>query len=263
MRYKTGCLICGKNLVFSKSATAANCFYCGAMHETHAACVEHHYVCDACHSASANDLIEKYCINTTSIDPIAMATQLMKNPTVKMHGPEHHFLVPAVLLASFSTLQSLPKKKRAAMIREARKRAEDVKGAFCGFQGACGAAIGTGIFISIITKATPYSTNEWHLSNLITAQSLSKIAEHGGPRCCKRDSFLAILSAVKFIRKELAVTIPIGKQPVCTFSPLNKECRGKNCPFFDKDSSDGTSFASNSMAAYEPGKSHSSRRRKI
>jgi hypothetical protein len=36
-----------------------------------------------------------------------MALNLMKNPQIKMHGPEHHFLVPAVLLAAYYNTQKI------------------------------------------------------------------------------------------------------------------------------------------------------------
>ncbi len=42
---------------------------------------------------------------------MALAIRLMRLPAVKMHGPEHHFLVPAVLLAAYlerHRLQPLP-----------------------------------------------------------------------------------------------------------------------------------------------------------
>jgi hypothetical protein len=234
MEYRTGCLICGKELVFYESATSAGCFYCGSVHETNAICVEHHYICDACHSASADDLIENYCIRTDSLDPIETATRLMKIPSVKMHGPEHHFLVPAVLLACYSSCTSIPLEKRTQQIRQARKRAEGVKGGFCGFYGACGAAIGTGIFMSLITESTPHSGAEWRLCNLVTAEGLAKIAEYQGPRCCKRNSYLAILSAVAFLAREFAVKIPFDGPPTCTFTALNKDCHRRECPFFAK-----------------------------
>jgi len=50
---------------------------------------------------AANDLIEQYCLHTGQTDPLEIAVTLMKNPALKMHGPEHHLLVPAVLLAAF------------------------------------------------------------------------------------------------------------------------------------------------------------------
>jgi hypothetical protein len=49
---------------------------------------------------SANDFIEKYCIVSDESDPLAMALTLMRNPALTMHGPEHHFLVSAVLITA-------------------------------------------------------------------------------------------------------------------------------------------------------------------
>ena len=157
----------------------------------------------------------------------------MNNSMVKMHGPEHHFLVPAVLLSVYYNQGFISSADKADKITKARKRSEQVPGGFCGFNGACGAAIGTGIFISLITKATPVSKTEWKLSNLMTSESLKAIAEHGGPRCCKRDSFLAILTAVGFVRKQFAVTWHIEEPVICTFNSLNEECLKEECPFYN------------------------------
>ena len=43
------------------------------------------------------------------------------------------------------------------------------------------------------------------LSHQMTAKSLGKIGETGGPRCCKRDSFLSILAAVDFVEEHFGV----------------------------------------------------------
>ena len=58
MSYKSGCVVCGEKLVYSETLAPASCFFCGATHETGARCANGHYVCDDCHSGSANDLIE-------------------------------------------------------------------------------------------------------------------------------------------------------------------------------------------------------------
>jgi hypothetical protein len=238
MNHKTGCLICGKELSYSETLKPVLCFLCKAVHETNTTCVDQHYVCDACHSGSANDLIERYCINTISTDPIALATLLMREPVIKMHGPEHHFLVPAVLLAAYFNQKHTSIGEKAESIQTARKRAEDIKGGFCGFHGACGAAIGTGIFVSVISKSTPLSGVEWRLSNLMTAESLSKIAENPGPRCCKRGSFIAVIRAVEFLDREFGFEIPIDQQPVCSFDSLNRECHKESCDFFQIEKAD-------------------------
>lgn len=195
------------------------------------ACAHDHYVCDRCHSGSANDLIQRYCSTTESTDPMAMAITLMQSPHIKMHGPEHHFLVPAVLLAAYYNRVNGGGSDKAKKIETARRRAEDIKGGFCGFYGNCGAAVGTEIFLSVMTDATSLSKAEWRLCNLMTAESLQAIANHGGPRCCKRDTFLAIRTAAAFLNKELHVDLDVTEPVICEFSPLNKECTHDECPF--------------------------------
>jgi hypothetical protein len=151
---------------------------------------------------------------------------------MKMHGPEHHFLVPAVLLAAYCNATDRPRDEKAGLIAKARSRAEEVKGGSCGFNGNCGAAVGTGIFVSLATGATPLSRAEWRLANLMTSESLHIIADLGCPRCCKRDVFLALRVAVAFLDKELDVELPTEEPVVCEFSALNRECLKEACPFF-------------------------------
>jgi len=229
-KYKTGCLICGKELVYLKKDEKIRCNYCQNFYDSNVKCIDNHYICDSCHSLSANDLIEKTCIKSKSENPLELAMMLMKNPNIKMHGPEHHFLVPAVLLTSYYNIKKEYHKKKEK-IKKARKRAEQTFGGFCGTHGTCSGAIGTGIFISIITDATPLSEKEWKLSNQMTAKTLSKVAEYGGPRCCKRNTFIAIIEAVNFLKNRFNENIKIDRDVLCTFSDLNNECIQDQCPF--------------------------------
>jgi hypothetical protein len=179
----------------------------------------------------AEDLIESTTIRSTSDNPFVIAETLLESPTVKMHGPEHHFLVPATLIAALYNHTGEQEKKERG-IRSARRRAEMVKGGFCGFLGDCGAAVGTGIFVSVVTGATPLSREEWRLANLMTARALEEIARHGGPRCCKRNTFLALRSAVRFLSSEMGIRLPEPDRIVCHFSDRNNECLGERCPFY-------------------------------
>ncbi|HTP64516.1 MAG TPA: DUF5714 domain-containing protein [Geobacteraceae bacterium] len=231
MSYKTGCLICGFELSYLAAEEKLPCEYCGREFTVEVCCVNHHYVCDGCHSLAANDLIEQFCRTTRLTDSYRIAITLMKNPGIRMHGPEHHFLVPAALLAAWYNRHVNAMRKDAAIIM-ARRRAEDIKGGVCGSHGACGAAIGTGIFVSLITGATPLAKEEWRLANQMCAESLRLIAENGGPRCCKRDSFLAIGAAVTFLNEHFGTGLPVEKRISCEFALLNRECLGEECPFF-------------------------------
>jgi hypothetical protein len=231
MVHQSGCLICGEALTYFERLQKVNCVICSGEFEGDANCVQGHYVCNTCHSGNANDWVEGYCLHSTETDPVAMANTLMHSPKVKMHGPEHHFLVPAVLLTAYYNVIGEPDQK-AKKIRQARKRGENVLGGFCGFYGACGAGVGTGIFISLLTDSTPLSESGWRLSNLMTARSLEEIACHGGPRCCKRDTFLALQTAQLFLEQNFNISLPITEPILCGFSEMNKECLEGGCPYF-------------------------------
>lgn len=231
MQTKTeGCLICGEELVYNVVKTELICELCGNTFTSNAECKNHHFVCDKCHQSDAVDLIEQYCLNSNSKNPVYVANEVMKLPKVNLHGPEHHFIVPAVLLtAYFNNIENTMKLK--AKLKIAKERAKNVLGGFCGFHGACGAAIGTGIFYSVLTNCTPLSENEWKHSNFLTSKSLNNIAESGGPRCCKRDTFIAILSTADYLKEKLSVVLEITN-PKCSFYKKNKECKNISCQFF-------------------------------
>lgn len=91
--------------------------------------------------------------------------------------------------------------------------------------------MGTGIFISLITGATPLKQKEWSLANQVTARSLMVIGRHGVPRCCKRNSWLAITAAVTFLSERFGVDLPVRTTITCTFSAINRECLREACPF--------------------------------
>lgn len=67
----------------------------------------------------------------------------------------------------------------------------------------------------------------------MTASALGAIGEIGGPRCCKRDSYLSILQAVDFVRENLGIHM---EQPkiCCSYRSQNNQCIGKRCPFCKK-----------------------------
>lgn len=229
-----GCIICKQELIYKEKSEQMICAVCKEEKESNAVCRQGHFICDACHSSGALEYIENYCRNSTSSNPVAIALELMNNPKIKMHGPEHHFLVPAVLITVYYNAAGkpdiIPEK-----LEIAGQRSKNVPGGYCGFFGACGAAIGTGTFMSIILEANPLSKKEWRLANLITAGSLEKIALSGGPRCCKRDSYIAIENSIRFVKENLNVELESQKIE-CVFSGVNKECLYNKCRYFrDKD----------------------------
>ncbi len=226
----SGCLICGQDLLYLEKEEQGQCFLCKKTFQTKTKCIQHHFICDACHSTHAIENIEQLCLLSLETNPVKLLFLLLENPKIKMHGPEHHFLVPAILLTCYYNAIKKPELLKEKLIM-AKNRAKNILGGFCGFYGTCGAGVGTGIFISIITEANPLSKKEWQLAHFITSQSLNKIGHHGGPRCCKRNTFLALETAATFLKEELEVILPLS--PIlCSFSQNNKECQKKACPYY-------------------------------
>ena len=224
------CLICGAPLEYLQNDTLMECVICHKQEPSKTRCVEGHYVCNSCHTSGMDSIIAM-CMDETSRNPIEILEKMMSKPFCHMHGPEHHVLVGAALLTAYNNcLPDTAKVDMFTALVEVMERGRQVPGGFCGYMGACGASISTGIFMSVITRNTPLSTDTWRLCNLCTAKALEQVAENGGPRCCKRDSYLSILTAIDFVREHLGVEM---EKPVvtCSRSQINNQCIGKKCPF--------------------------------
>lgn len=163
-------------------------------------------------------------------DPIALATAVMELEGFPMHAPLHHYLVPAVLLTVCRKAQGHDCSVLERDLEVALERACGVPGGSCGFYGACGAGVGVGIFWSVITDCTPLSDQVWGYSNGATGKALTEIAAVGGPRCCKRCTYLALESTLEQIRSVLELDVR-AVRPSCHFSDRNTECLGARCPY--------------------------------
>ncbi len=225
------CLICKAPLEYLETDQLMECAICHRRENSKTRCVRGHYVCDRCHTAGL-DAIVGLCLRETSRDPVAILERMMALPFCHMHGPEHHVMVGAALLTAYRNAGGDVDLDKS--LAEMMNRGRSVPGGACGFWGACGAGISTGMFISIISKSTPLSTEPFALSHQMTARSLAAIGAVGGPRCCKRDSYLSILAAVDFVKEHFGIEMDRPKV-VCAHSARNNQCLGKRCPFSKAD----------------------------
>lgn len=185
---------------------------------------------------SFNDYITRGCLEFFESDadfqPLEMADYFMDNPALAMHCVEHHYLIPAVLLTVSRKKQGESAEQLQSDLKKACVRANNVLGGFCGFYGTCGAAVGIGIYLSILTDTNPRSVENWSLVNLATAKSLISISKINGPRCCKRNTYLALSSAIPFVKENLGLDLGTVPKITCHHYPKNDDCKGKECPFF-------------------------------
>lgn len=221
-----GCAVCGEELVYSKTPQALTCAVCGELHEAYIYCDKGHYVCDNCHGMDILDKAKKLLAASTEKNPIALANRVFQIPGLKMHGPEYHSLVPAILIAA---RQNRIGQKDMEQIKEAISRGRNIKGGSCGLYGNCGAAVGAGIAYSVLEEVTSMTALKRSAANRITGQALLAVSANPGPRCCKRD---AVSSIRTFMENTDYFHGIASEEYVCSQQMLNKDCMGARCPYF-------------------------------
>jgi len=221
------CSVCGSEL--QEEERVQKCIYCGTEEECEWLCPHGHYVCEECRVASAEEIIERTALSTTESDPASIATLLMRHPMFREHGPAHHLLVAPVILAALRN-QGYPIRKGA--LRAALKRMKDIPHAACATRGDCGAAVGVGCAVSLLTGAKFRSDRERALTLQATAEAVRRLAEHGGARCCRQSVYSALESAAAFLERELGLILGISTPVFCPFSSTTEDCKKDACVYF-------------------------------
>ena len=221
------CLICKAKLIYLENAEEMQCVICGETFSSNAKCENDHFVCDNCHVTDM-DIIKETCLKSDERSPYKILNNLMNREFIHMHGPEHHVLVGASLLTAFKN--SGGNIELNSSLDEMIRRGSQVPGGICGFWGTCGASVSLGIFLSIITESTPLSIESWGIVNRETGKTLQTIGEIGGPRCCKRNSYIAIEQGIKAVKKYFDIDMEIDRI-ICSFNSRNNQCIIKRCPF--------------------------------
>ncbi len=224
------CGVCGRPLVYATDSVPCTCALCGKEERSLIYCPAGHYVCDRCHSKAAIDVLRQVLADTRSTDPSEILEQIMTHPAVPMHGPEHHMIVPAVLIAA---VRNSGYPLAEGIVEKSLERASKVPGGWCGLYGDCGAAVGAGIAVSMITGATPLTGKPRTLAMAATTQAMSRMLDEQ-PRCCKRASRIAVESTVQFIRERLDIKLPRVTKIRCVYPLKNRECPRKRCPYYDE-----------------------------
>lgn len=175
-------------------------------------------------------LIKEECLRSVATDPIELIFHIMKKDYISIHGPEHHILDGACFMTALHNAGMEFDLEQA--LDEMIDRGSKMPGATCGQWGVCGSSASVGAALAIIHETGPLSDNQYYKDNLnYVSQALQRIAQIGGPRCCKRNAFLSIQAGIDFVKENYNMELP--KQNIrCIFSGENKQCIGANCPFY-------------------------------
>jgi 7,8-dihydro-6-hydroxymethylpterin dimethyltransferase len=224
-----GCMLCSKPLQYKDSEQLRRCVFCDAEKMSHAACEQGHFVCDKCHAADALEVVRATCLASGETDMIALMKRIRAHEAINVHGPEHHALVPALIV---TTYRNIGGEATNADIETAISRGASVPGGACGLFGSCGAAQGVGIGFGILLKSSPVKAAKRQLVLSATATVLKRLAAYEAARCCQRDCYLSLKAAAELSHEMLPIPLQADEEYPCRQRHLNKECLGYMCPCF-------------------------------
>lgn len=226
--FRSGCLICGADLVYEQSETIHKCQICGKDFWSGVHCAQNHFVCDDCHITDASLVTLSYCLNNTEPDAALLMQKIRLHKSFSLHGPEHHSMVPAVILA---TLKINDDSITNDMIMMAFRRGEAVPGGSCAFMGTCGGAVGAGIAFSLLIGANPYNGDKRQEVQQFTRDIIDAVASFKAGRCCQRDCWVALRKTAEILNAKGMQTFPVSRIR-CTQHAKNAECIQSACPLW-------------------------------
>ena len=157
----------------------------------------------------------------------------MNKDFINIHGPEHHFLDGASFLVALHNNGLNINLEEA--LDKLKERTIKMPWEMCGFWGICGSVASLGACLSIIDETGPLSNDVSYSKHMdFTSKLINKMSKIGGPHCCKRNAFLALIAAIDYAKENYNINIHIDKFK-CIYSPLNIECLHEKCPFFNKE----------------------------
>jgi SAM-dependent methyltransferase len=229
-QHRQGCMTCGAPLVYANEETEVSCELCGDRLLSSVRCEGGHFVCDDCHTEDGLQVIESGCLRAVATDMISLFRRIRAHPSIRMHGPEHHALVPGVILATYRNLGGDLSDDK---IRSGIRRGAKMPGGACGFMGVCGAAVGVGIAFGVILESNPVTPVARRIAQSVTSEVLAEIATLEAARCCQRECWVAFRKAAELSGTLLRVTLRADDPGVCDQVHSNAECAGPSCPLYD------------------------------
>ncbi len=226
-KHQSGCMVCGNPLIYPEQEIELKCSYCGTIELANAHCNDNHFVCDNCHSEDALAVMEHLCKEATETDMLELLARLRKHPSIPVHGPEHHALMPAIIVTAYRNCGG---KVEGDLLKTAIRRGNQIIGGSCAFTGICGSATGVGIAFSLLLQANPVKAKQRQIVQQITQQVLADIANFKAARCCQRDCWLGLKQAAELSKQYLPITLHADAVIGCYQRHLNQECIGMACP---------------------------------
>lgn len=228
-----GCMRCGAELVYLDAPQTVACTYCGREQRTDARCAEGHFVCDDCHTQDGKQAAETLLLSAQEErDLIALFVRAKNHPSLPLHGPQYHAILPGVILTALRN--SGVRDVDEARIRGAMTRGGKIPGGLCGFGGACGAALGAGIALGAFIRSTPLKPVERQRLHQVVSGFVGLVGAQPAARCCQRESYLVLKEVARRSFELFGVKLKAEAPFTCGQYERNAECLGKACPLYPK-----------------------------
>ncbi len=185
-----------------------------------------------------HEWLEEMLMVSTSVVPAELIEQVMADSRCPAFGPLHHYAVGAVLLACWRNAEVSSNRDELlhADLVEMAVRSSSVPGATCACWGICGAAVSAGMAYAIVRHNAPLVDEGWQEGQLLVSDLLARIARSGSPRCCKRDSRVAVSAAIPYFNALGGPRLLEWDQtPSCAVHKKNAVCMGSRCPYFPRE----------------------------
>ena len=175
-------------------------------------------------------LIQQEIRQSTLKNLIDLVKSIMHREYINIHGPEHHFLDGAAFLVAYKNAGG--EIDLDAALAELAKRTIKMPGAMCGYWGICGSVASVGAALSVLHGTGPLSDDIFYKEHMeFTSSVIAAMSKIGGPRCCKRNAFLSLITASKFVEEKYGIVMQMG-QVTCDFTEFNEQCIKSRCPFY-------------------------------
>jgi len=163
-------------------------------------------------------------------EPAAMLEELLsQGEGTPVHGVWHHALIGEILLVC---LRNAGHPITDDLIDEVVDRGRQIPGGSCGFLGTCGALSSAASAYAIRLGSTPVATEQREKLLEFARKLISRLAEIGGSRCCKKSSYAALEVARDEFAK-LGYDLPEEEfEGRCPFFASNDTCDGVACVYF-------------------------------
>ena len=174
-------------------------------------------------------LIIEACLNNKSDDPVKIFRDIANKDFIRIHGPEHHILDGASILTAYYNAGG--NIELQISLEQMLKEGLRMPVGTCGLWGVCGAVSSVGAAISILDRTRAEEPAKlWGTRMSATSSAVQTMGEIGGPRCCKRNGFIALTESIKYINSNFDVQLPISDIK-CGFFGRNEQCIKSRCPY--------------------------------